>query len=92
VKRNQAHDVETAMKISRLATFTALILAAGSSVASSQNWPGRGPVEQGHVAYHYTQEFEPRQLVAISGQNCDGSTYHEPLQLGAYIEYVYFDC
>ncbi|MDQ1192810.1 hypothetical protein QE419_001576 [Brevundimonas vesicularis] len=78
------------MKISRLATLTALIFAAGSSVASSQTWPG--PIEQGYVAYHYNQEFEPRYLVAVSGLNCDGTSYHEPLQLGQYIEYTYFDC
>lgn len=80
------------MKISRLAASVVLAVAAVAGAASAQQWPGRGPVEQGYVSYHYSQEFEPRTLVATSGQNCDGSTYHHPLQLGQHIETFYFDC
>jgi len=44
------------------------------------------------VSYHYNQELEPRILVAVSGQNCDGSFYHDPLIMGQHIETFYFDC
>ena len=80
------------MKISRLAVLAALSVAALSSVASAQQRPWPGPVEQGHVSYHYNQELEPRILVAVSGQNCDGSFYHDPLIMGQHIETFYFDC
>lgn len=80
------------MKISRLAALAVLSMAALSGAVSAQQWPGPGPVEQGHVSYHYNQESEPRILVAVSGQNCDGSFYHEPLVLGQHIETFYFDC
>jgi hypothetical protein len=79
------------MKILKLAIGAMLVGSALAGAASAQH-PGRGPVEQGHVAYHYNQEAEPRTLVAVSGQNCDGTWYHDPLTLGQHIEYVYFDC
>ncbi len=80
------------MKNSRLAALAVLSIAALAGAASAQQWPGLEPVEQGHVSYHYNQEAEPRILVAVSGQNCDGSFYHDPLQLGQHIETFYFDC
>lgn len=79
------------MKIINLAIGAVVAGAALAGAASAQQLPGR-PVLQGHVAYHYNQEFEPRILVAVSGQNCDGTFYHDPLILGQHIEYVYFDC
>ncbi|MGH7019769.1 MAG: hypothetical protein ACREEY_07820 [Brevundimonas sp.] len=80
------------MKISRLAALVVLSMAALSGTASAQQWPGLGPVEQGYVSYHYNQEAEPRILVAVSGLNCDGSFYHDPLILGAHVETFEFDC
>lgn len=56
------------------------------------------PIEQGYVIYHYTSEFEPRTLLSISGQNCDGGMYHYPadpsmpLMIGSYEEIFYFTC
>lgn len=80
------------MKISRLAALAVLSMAAVAGVASAQQFRGRGPVEQGYISYHYNQQAEPRILVAVSGLNCDGSYFHEPLILGEHVETFEFDC
>ena len=74
------------MKLSRVLTCSllALGLAGGAVGAPATAWP-----DQGYVAYHYD---EYNNLVAVSGLNCDGTTYHYPLIMGHTTDYQYFDC
>lgn len=80
------------MFLRKLAIGFVLTSATLGGVATAQQSPGIGPVEEGYVAYHYNQAMEPRVLLAVSGLNCDGTYYHNPLIEGAHIEYVYFAC
>ena len=73
----------------RLASGSLIIAAAWAGGVSAQD-----PILElePHVMYHYDSEGPNRSLVAVSGVNCDGSTYHQPLIYGHYTEYYPLTC